>query len=534
MAGVVNDPSLGGFYSSDVIATQTLGVAGSSSSIDALNDVADVTVTSIAADELLQWNGSAWVNQTIAELGLLETAAIGTTVQAYSAVLAGTTASFTTADETKLDGIEAGADVTDATNVEPLIDTHINVGGAATDSFLKWTGADYSWVTSVPADATTIQGVNVDVSVGTPSDGDILVYRSAGSDFVLEAKPVGGANPAIADVTDITITSAADNEVLAYDSGSLTWINQTAAEAGLATATHTHTLSDITDAGTAAASAATDFVAVAGDTMTGDLNLGDSVKAQFGASNDLQIYHDGTASYIDDAGTGNLEIVAANAIIKGKTSGQWAFAAVDGGATTLYHLGAAKLDTTTTGVDITGNIGVTGTVDGRDIATDGTKLDGIEALADVTDTTNVTAAGALMDSELTDLAGVKALDTSTLATLTGSQTLTNKTLTDPTITGTILEDVYALSGTTPALDPSNGSIQTHTLSGATTYSDSLSAGEAITLMIDDGTANTVTWPTMTWTNNAGSAPTLATTGYTVVALWKVSTTLYGALVGDGT
>lgn len=38
------------------------------------------------------------------------------------------------------------------------------------------------------------------------------------------------------------------------------------------------------------------------------------------------------------------------------------------------------------------------------------KLDGIEALADVTDTTNVTAAGALMDSELTAIASVKALN----------------------------------------------------------------------------------------------------------------------------
>lgn len=44
------------------------------------------------------------------------------------------------------------------------------------------------------------------------------------------------------------------------------------------------------------------------------------------------------------------------------------------------------------------NITVTGTVDGRDIAADGTKLDGVEASADVTDTANVTAAGALMRS----------------------------------------------------------------------------------------------------------------------------------------
>jgi len=41
---------------------------------------------------------------------------------------------------------------------------------------------------------------------------------------------------------------------------------------------------------------------------------------------------------------------------------------------------------------------------------DGVKLAGIEASADVTDTTNVTAAGALMDSELTSIASVKALN----------------------------------------------------------------------------------------------------------------------------
>ena len=63
-----------------------------------------------------------------------------------------------------------------------------------------------------------------------------------------------------------------------------------------------------------------------------------------------------------------------------------------------------------------GSITVSGTVDGRDVATDGTKLDGIEASADVTDAANVTAAGALMDSEVTNLAQVKAFDSSDYAT----------------------------------------------------------------------------------------------------------------------
>jgi hypothetical protein len=100
--------------------------------------------------------------------------------------------------------------------------------------------------------------------------------------------------------------------------------------------------------------------------------------------------------------------------------------------------------------------------------------------------------------------------------------------------GAIDEKVYTLSGTSAALDPSNGTIQTHTLTGATTYTDSVSEGESITLMIDDGAAYTINWPTITWVNNGGSVPTLATSGYTTIQVWKVSTTLYGALIADGT
>lgn len=95
------------------------------------------------------------------------------------------------------------------------------------------------------------------------------------------------------------------------------------------------------------------------------------------------------------------------------------------------------------------------------------------------------------------------------------------------------ETVHTVSGTTPALDPINGTIQVWTLTANSTPTDSIGAGESLTLMIDDGSAYTVTWPTMTWVNNGGSAPTLATSGYTTVTLWKVGSTLYGALVGDG-
>jgi len=112
----------------------------------------------------------------------------------------------------------------------------------------------------------------------------------------------------------------------------------------------------------------------------------------------------------------------------------------------------------------------------------------------------------------------------------GFTTLT--TTGDSTFGGALVETVYALSGTTPALDPSNGTIQTWTLSANSTPTNSLNAGESMTLMVDDGTAYTITWPSVTWKTNGGTAPTLMTTGYTVIVLWRVGAVLYGARVGD--
>lgn len=49
-------------------------------------------------------------------------------------------------DGSKLDGIESGADVTDAGNVNPLVDSHLNTATATTNQVLSWTGSDYDWV----------------------------------------------------------------------------------------------------------------------------------------------------------------------------------------------------------------------------------------------------------------------------------------------------------------------------------------------------------------------------------------------------
>jgi hypothetical protein len=103
-------------------------------------------------------------------------------------------------------------------------------------------------------------------------------------------------------------------------------------------------------------------------------------------------------------------------------------------------------------------------------------------------------------------------------------------LSNPTVTS-YTETVYALSGT--AIDPANGTIQTKTLGANTTFTESLADGQSVVLMLNPVTY-TVTWPTMTWINVAGSgsSPTLEASSTNVVVIWQVGSTVYGNWAGS--
>lgn len=74
--------------------------------------------------------------------------------------------------------------------------------------------------------ADELQGSPLDVSVGSPTDGKILVYRNSGNDWILEDKPASGSNPALNDITDVTISSVIDGQILTYDTTN-GWQNET-------------------------------------------------------------------------------------------------------------------------------------------------------------------------------------------------------------------------------------------------------------------------------------------------------------------
>jgi len=111
---------------------------------------------------------------------------------------------------------------------------------------------------------------------------------------------------------------------------------------------------------------------------------------------------------------------------------------------------------------------------------DKTKLDGIEAGADVTDTANVTAAGALMDSEVTNLAQVKAFDSADYATAAQG------TLADSALQDITSESIKNLSDVYSAMSPTDGQVLTYdTTNGwqSETPSGGVTTGKAIAMAI---------------------------------------------------
>ena len=157
----VADGGTGASSASDARTNLGVAIGSDVQAYDAqLADIAGLTPTD---SNFIVGNGSNFVTESGATARTSLGLTIGTDVQAYSSVLANTTASFTTADETKLDGIEASADVTDTTNVTAagaLMDSElsdlasvkaINQGLATTDSptFVTVTATDFNTTSDV-------------------------------------------------------------------------------------------------------------------------------------------------------------------------------------------------------------------------------------------------------------------------------------------------------------------------------------------------------------------------------------------------
>jgi len=223
--------------------------------------------------------------------------------------------------------------------------TVTNTGSASTNWVLtRATDAD----SYGPSDPDSLgQGDAFFVKEGDTGAGELYVMNTAGE--------------IVFGTTDINFIVVAETAV--YSAGDGLTLSGTEFNVGPGTgitvnATTVSTVQDI------ATSATPEFN---GLTTTGNITFGDNDKAIFGAGSDLQIYHDGSHSYISDQGTGGLKVLN-DSWFYIKNAAETADKAIfkTGAEVELYYNGNQKFETTSTGVDITGTL----TSDGLTVDTD--------------------------------------------------------------------------------------------------------------------------------------------------------------------
>jgi len=386
---VTNNIVVGGTVDGRDVATDGTKLDGVEASATADQTNAEIRTAVEAASD-----SNVFTDADHSKLNAIEASATAdqTDAQIRAAVEAATDSNvFTDADHTKLNAIEASADVTDTANVTAagaLMDSEVTnlaqvkafassdyataaQGVLAAAALPKSGGAMTGAITTnstfdgrdVATDGTKLDGIEASATADqTAAEIRAAVEAATNSNVFTDADHSKlNALEASGDVTDTANVTAAgalmDSELTSI--ASVKALNQ-----GVAT-TNSPTFAAVTVAGEI--------------TANGGIALGDNDKATFGAGDDLQIYHDGSNSYIKDAGTGTLNLQGATQVLIGSaTTGEVGLQFVENAGVNLRHNNVNKFATTATGIDVTG----TATMDGLTVEA------ASNALIRVSDSTN--------------------------------------------------------------------------------------------------------------------------------------------------
>ena len=310
---------------------------------------------------------------------------------------------------------------------------------------------------SEAADSATAAGTSATNAASSASASS--VSSAASSTYAGEAasSATSAATSATASAASATAAATAETNAETAETNAETAETNAAASATTATTKAAEAATSATSASTSASTATTkasEAATSASNAATSETNAGTSAstattkasEASTSASNAATSEANAAASYddfddrylgakssaptTDNDGdalvTGALYFNTSSNSMKVWSGSAWldAYASLSGALIATNNLS----DLNNAGTARTNlGLGTAATTASTDYATaaQGTKVDGIEAGADVTDTTNVTAAGALMDSEVTNLAQVKAFDSADYATAAQGTTADN-------------------------------------------------------------------------------------------------------------
>ena len=314
------------------VASNVTTVAGISSDVTAVaNDATDIGAVAAKATEI----GRLGTADAVADMNTLGTTAIVNDMDTLADIasnittVAGISANVTTvagnnSNVTAVAGNNSNitAVANNSSNINSAVSNASNINSAVSNA------SNINTVAGNNSNITTVAGniSSVNSAAGSISNINTVASNIGSVNSFANTYRIGSSNPTTSlDVGDLFFNTTSDS--LKVYTGSA-WVDGVTATGNFAVTT--------------------------GNTFTGSNNHNDNVKSIYGSGSDLEIFHNGSDSIINDSGTGSIK---------------------------LQQGGNTKLEITSSGTSLTGNLVVSGNVDGRDVSADGTKLDGIDTNA---------------------------------------------------------------------------------------------------------------------------------------------------------
>ena len=218
------------------------------------------------------------------------------------------------------------------------------VFGAGSDLFIKSDGSN-SIIQGAGAGTTYLRGSSLVIGSNGGAGGfPSTIYVSGNSSTSHVEMNYGASKKFETTSTGINVTGTAEVDTLSISG---TAVTSTAAEINRL---------DITTLGQVEAAKA----------VTADsnnyVNFPDNAHIRMGAGNDLQIYHDGSNSIIEDVGTGDLRIQGTDIRLRNAGATATYMTALNGAGVSLRYNDSPKFATTATGIDVTGTVDANGNV----------------------------------------------------------------------------------------------------------------------------------------------------------------------------
>ena len=493
------------YYDSQWVEIGGAGPQGPVGPTGPIDTLSDVTITSVALNDVIAWNGSAWVNNSAllaAKAPLASPSLTGTPTAPTAAGGTNTTQIATTAFVATA---VSGATITSLDDV-----SDVTITSATSGQFLKWNGSVW---------------VNDAIDLGTDTTGNYVATLTAGTGITLANNSGEGASPTVTVDTAVIqarVTNVTDTEIGYLDGVTSAIQTQIDTKAPLASPT----LTGVPAAPTATAGNNSTQIATTAYADAAVAAIVDSAPATLNTLNELADALGDDANFATTTATaiglkaplasptftGTVTIPTGASITAptGLVKGDVGLGSVDNTADTAKPVSTAQqtaldLKANLAGPTFTGTVTVPTPIGNTDAST--------KAYVDSTASTTASNASTALtnhDADTTNIHGI--VDTSILVTTTGTQTLTNKTITSPS--GLVKGDVGLgnVDNTSDANKPVSTAGQTALDLKANLASPTFTG----TVVLPDNTVALGTKTTgdyvATITGGTGVASTAATTG----------------------